>query len=87
MATFPEHNGKTFVNNKWIQIDEVFPYGIHSPSSTIEHHQDKWRWLVNELNLSYGEDWMLRIPEESSFYDVWCFKDEGNAIAFCLKWL
>jgi hypothetical protein len=86
MAMLPEHDGRTFINNQWIQIDEVFPYGVYSPSSNTEHHQDKWRWLVNVLNLAYGEDWMLRIPLGESFYDVWCFKDEGDAIAFCLKW-
>ena len=84
--SFPRPN-RTFINNKWVQIDEVFPYGIYSPSPNTQNHQDKWRWIVHELNLKYGDDWLLRIPEDSSMYDVWCFKEEKNAIMFCLKWL
>lgn len=73
-------------HSEWLTIDQDFPYGIYSPSISVKDHQTKWRYLVTELNLAYGEDWMLRIPENRQTYDVWCFKDEKNALAFCLKW-
>ena len=71
----------------WLSVDSDFPFGVYCPSTTIAEHQEKWHWLVCELNLRYGYEWMLRIPENRHTYDVWCFNDERNALAFCLKWV
>lgn len=82
------NNNLIFIDDRWVNANEVYPHVVYCPSATLASHQDKWQWIVHTMNLKFHDDWLITCQKEDGWgmYDYWQFKDAGAALMFQLKW-